>query len=81
MAELSPAISKKFPVISCVLATINLVSLVCLTSVSAQTQTWQLNPKEPLEKYDMPPVYIYRLETSPPNDLPVWIVRQLSGQR
>ena len=64
MAELSP-VSKKCPVISYVVVTINLVSLVCLTSVSAQTQTWQLNPKEPLEKYDMPPAYIYRLETSP----------------
>jgi len=26
---------------------------------------WQPIPTEPLEKYDMPPAYIYRLETSP----------------
>src|SRR5213082_2157215 len=26
---------------------------------------WQPIPAEPLEKYDMPPAYIYRLETSP----------------
>jgi hypothetical protein len=65
MPQLSLAVSKKLPASSYALIAINLASLVCLTSVSAQTQTWQLNPKEPLEKYDMPPVYIYRLETSP----------------
>src|SRR5438132_13324619 len=27
--------------------------------------TWKPRQKEPLEKYDMPPMYIYRLETSP----------------
>src|SRR6267378_116244 len=37
-----------------------LVSLVALATASAQTF-----PTEPLEKYDNPPAYIYRLETSP----------------
>ncbi len=37
-----------------------LVSLVALATASAQT-----SPTEPLEKYDNPPAYIYRLETSP----------------
>src|SRR5882762_713644 len=32
---------------------------------AGQAETWTLNPKEPLEKYDNPPGYIYRLETSP----------------
>jgi hypothetical protein len=27
--------------------------------------TWKPREKEPLEKYDMPPMYIYRLDTSP----------------
>src|SRR5207237_9778135 len=27
--------------------------------------TWKPRQKEPLEKYDMPPMHIYRLETSP----------------
>jgi hypothetical protein len=44
--------------------------LICLTwiashTASAQTVTSKLNPNEPLEKYNMPPAYIYRLETSP----------------
>ena len=45
--------------------------LTCLTwiaslaTASAQTVTSKLNPNEPLEKYNMPPAYIYRLETSP----------------
>jgi hypothetical protein len=65
MPQLSLAVSKKLPASSYALVAINLASLVCLTSVSAQTHTWQLNAKEPLEKYDMPPVYIYRVEASP----------------
>src|SRR6266550_4263207 len=41
--------------------------LLCgLTAASAQlAPTWKPRQKEPLEKYDMPPMYIYRLETSP----------------
>jgi len=36
------------------------------TSASAQlAPTWKPRQKESLEKYDMPPMYIYRLETSP----------------
>src|SRR6266702_6497151 len=42
-----------------------LVSLTALATASAQTATWELNPNEPLEKYDNPPGYIYRLDTSP----------------
>jgi hypothetical protein len=41
--------------------------LLCgLTAASAQlAPTWKPRQKEPLERYDMPPMYIYRLETSP----------------
>src|SRR6266487_3946828 len=42
-----------------------LVSALTFATASGQTATWELNPNEPLEKYDMPPAYIYRLETSP----------------
>src|SRR6266550_6386678 len=43
------------------------LTLLCgLTAASAQlAPTWKPRQKEPLEKYDMPPMYIYRLETSP----------------
>src|SRR5438128_6235728 len=46
---------------------IYLAFLVVLATASAQTGTWQLNPNEPLEKYDMPPAPpgTYRLESSP----------------
>ena len=40
-----------------------LVLIAVATVVRAET--WELNPNEPLEKYNMPPAYIYRLETSP----------------
>jgi hypothetical protein len=45
--------------------------LICLTwiaslsTASPQTDASKLNPNEPLEKYNMAPAYIYRLETSP----------------
>src|SRR5215475_6272973 len=53
-----------------------LISLIALSSASASPEattdrsaqlapTWKPREKEPLEKYDMPPMYIYRLETSP----------------
>ena len=57
--------NKKLSTISYVLLALGLVSLALQTGASAQTRTWELNPNEPLEKYDMPPAYIYRLETSP----------------
>src|SRR6266513_2026955 len=43
------------------------LTLLCgLTAASAQlAPTWKPRQKEPLEKYDMPPMHIYRLETSP----------------
>src|SRR6266480_2337403 len=53
------------------------LTLLCgLTAASASAEatadrsaqlapTWKPRQKEPLEKYDMPPMYIYRLETSP----------------
>src|SRR5215471_16991126 len=51
--------------ISCVASVISLVSLVWPACAFAQTQALHGNPNEPLEKYDMPPAYIYRLESSP----------------
>src|SRR6266540_3477158 len=42
-----------------------LVSLAALATAAGGTATWELNPKDHVEKYDMPPAYIFRLETSP----------------
>src|SRR3954470_9563663 len=42
-----------------------LVSVALIATASAQTAASRLNPSEPLEKYNMPPAYIYRLGTSP----------------
>ncbi len=42
-----------------------LVLLASMATASAQTATSKLNPNEPLEKYNMPPAYIYRLGASP----------------
>jgi hypothetical protein len=47
------------------LSAICLLLLLALSTASAQTGTRTLQPKELAEKYDMPPAYIYRLETSP----------------
>jgi hypothetical protein len=41
-------------------------SLAAVVTVPAQlAPTWKPHGKEPLERYDMPPAYIYRLESSP----------------
>jgi hypothetical protein len=53
-----------------VASAISLVWLASLASASAETKTSPPNPSEPLEKYDMPPAYIYRLESSPRMILP-----------
>jgi hypothetical protein len=45
-----------------------LVPLAWLATVASpfgQAQTSKPTPYEPLKKYDMPPAYIYRLDTSP----------------
>jgi hypothetical protein len=42
-----------------------LISAVALGVASGQTPTHKPLRTEPLEKYDMPPAYIYRLETGP----------------
>jgi len=55
----------KFSTISANSLPILLVSLASIATASGQTTTSKLNPNEPLEKYNMPPAYIYRLETSP----------------
>src|SRR5436190_16811157 len=45
---------------------ISLTLLIALSTASAQLAArWKPRQKEPLEKYDMPPAYIYRLETTP----------------
>jgi hypothetical protein len=41
------------------------IGLLSLATASAQTPTREPLRNEPLEKYDMPPAYIYRLETGP----------------
>src|SRR5438067_5016123 len=57
--------NRKLPPLGYVVSAVSLVSLALLPSASAQRRTSQLNPKQPLERYDMPPAYIYRLESSP----------------
>src|SRR6266446_8345973 len=51
--------------VSTVSLLICLVFLVTLTTASGQTPPRKPLRTEPLEKYDMPPAYIYRLETGP----------------
>jgi hypothetical protein len=66
-------VNKKLSNVSYWLSAILLLSAISyLPSAHAQTgvtaqlaPTWKPRQKEPLEKYDMPPMYIYRLETSP----------------
>src|SRR6478735_1151696 len=55
----------KFFTISANSLTILLFSLASIATGAGQTAKSKLNPNEPLEKYNMPPAYIYRLETSP----------------
>ena len=42
-----------------------LVFLVALATASGQAPTWNPHTNKPLEKYDNPPAYIYRLESLP----------------
>src|SRR3989475_6105400 len=44
---------------------IYLVFMVALATASGQAPIWNPHTQKPLEKYDNPPAYIYRLETSP----------------
>ena len=55
----------RFSTISANSLPILLVSLASIASASGQTAKSKLNPNEPLEKYNMPPAYIYRLGMSP----------------
>ena len=55
----------RFSTISANSLPILFVSLASIATASGQTARSKLNPNEPLEKYNMPPAYIYRLETSP----------------
>src|SRR5881398_3093880 len=57
--------NRKLPALGYVVLAVSLVSLALPPSATEQTRTSQLNPKLPLERYDMPPAYIYRLERSP----------------
>src|SRR5438094_7578965 len=57
--------NRKLPALGYVVSAVSLVSLALPPSATAQTRTSQPNPKLPLERYDMPPAYIYRLERSP----------------
>src|SRR5436190_19345484 len=57
--------NRKLPALGYVVSAVSVVSLALLPGAFAQTRTSQLNPKQPLERYDMPPAYIYRLERSP----------------
>src|ERR1700730_11814683 len=42
-----------------------LISLATVTSSSGQAPIWTPHTNRPVEKYDNPPAYIYRLDTSP----------------
>src|SRR2546427_9630836 len=44
---------------------IYLVFMVALATASGQAPIWNPHTQKPLEKYDNPPAYIYRLEASP----------------
>ena len=55
----------KFFTISANRLSILLVLLATIATAPGQTATPKLDPNEPLEKYNMPPAYIYRLGTSP----------------
>src|SRR5215216_1285418 len=54
--------TKQLATLTSVLSTVGLVSLA---TASAQTPGRKARMTEPLEKYNMPPAYIYRLDTSP----------------
>src|SRR5438874_3217737 len=59
---------KRLPRISHGLSAVVLITIsaIALSSASAQlAPTWKPRQKKPLEKYDNPPAYIYRLESSP----------------
>jgi BNR/Asp-box repeat len=55
----------KFSTISANPISIFLVSIASIATASGQAPTWNPRATRPLEKYDNPPGYIYRLETSP----------------
>src|SRR6478672_1396883 len=55
----------RFSTISAKSLPILFVSLASIATASGQTAGSKLNPNEPLEKYSMPPAYIYRLGASP----------------
>src|SRR2546430_6487127 len=55
----------KFSTISANPISILLVSIASIATASGQAPTWNPRATRPLEKYDNPPGYIYRLETSP----------------
>src|ERR1700730_10398239 len=56
----------KLSAVSYQLSATALLSVIAFSATSAQlAPTWKPREKEPLEKYDMPPMYIFRLETSP----------------
>ena len=55
----------KFSTISANTFLILLVSIASIATASGQAPTWNPHATRPLEKYDNPPAYIYRLDTSP----------------
>ena len=55
----------KFSTISANTLSILLGSIASMATASGQAPTWNPRATRPLEKYDNPPGYIYRLETSP----------------
>jgi hypothetical protein len=73
ISQLHSAVKTKLSAISFQLSGLLLVSAMsCLSSAHAQVEatgqlapTWKPQGKEPFEKYDMAPAYIYRLESAP----------------
>ena len=55
----------KFSTISANPISILLVSIASMATASGQAPTWNPHTSRPVEKYDNPPAYIYRLDTSP----------------
>src|SRR5262252_8055029 len=62
LLEHSSIMTKQIPTIHYLLS---VICLLCVATVSGQAGQRKPIAHEPLEKYNMPPAYIYRLETGP----------------
>ena len=75
---LQPLRIMKFSTISNRILSVLLASLASIATGFAETRP--MNPKEHVETYDMPPAYIFRLESSPRMISQLWSVHKLPGE-